>query len=139
MRPIDGDALKGKLKKHHDFCVNAWGGFKNLPPNDKARVDEISSCIAEIVNAPTIEPYGTWIPCSERLPECEWGSETGALMFQLKDSGYIEVGFFGTGSMWRDKYFRTYTNLHGYDASSVIAWMPLPEPYREEKKDERSQ
>ena len=56
MRLIDADKLKAKLQEHHDFFVNAYDGFKNLPPNDKARVDEITHCISEIVNAPTVEP-----------------------------------------------------------------------------------
>ena len=53
---ISREALKKKLQEYHDFFVNAWGGFKNLPPNDKARVDEITHCISEVVNAPTVEP-----------------------------------------------------------------------------------
>lgn len=46
--------LKIKLQQHHDFFVNAWGGFSNLPVKDKARVDEITQCIAEVVNARAI-------------------------------------------------------------------------------------
>lgn len=66
MRPIDADKLKEKLEAHHDFFVNAWGGFSNLPVKDKARVDEITSCIAEVVNAPAIDPeslrpQGEWV------------------------------------------------------------------------------
>ncbi len=53
-RLIDADKLKEELKEHHDFFVNAYGGFSNLPRNDKSRVDEITSSIATIVNAPTI-------------------------------------------------------------------------------------
>lgn len=53
---ISRSALQKKLQENHDFFVNAWGGFKNLPPNDKARVDEITNCISEVVNAPTINP-----------------------------------------------------------------------------------
>jgi hypothetical protein len=74
-----------------------------------------------------------WIPCEERLPECEWGCETKALMFQIKNSDYIEVGCYGEGGEYRDRYFRTYTDtLEGYEASDVIAWQPLPAPYKKE-------
>lgn len=52
---ISRKALQKKLQENHDFFVNAWGGFKNLPPNDKARVDEITNCISEVVNAPTVD------------------------------------------------------------------------------------
>ena len=62
MRPIDADALKDKLQQHHDFYVMAWGGFGKMPIGEKKRVDEITNCIAEVVNAPTIEPKrGEWI------------------------------------------------------------------------------
>lgn len=53
-RLIDADKLKEELKEHHDFFVNAYGGFSNLPQKEKSRVDEITSSIATIVNAPTI-------------------------------------------------------------------------------------
>lgn len=71
MRLIDADALAKKLKDHHDFFVNAWGGFGNLPIKDKARVDEITHCIAEVRNAPTIEAepvrHGRWIDGAENF------------------------------------------------------------------------
>ena len=54
-RWIDADALKDKLQQHHDFWVMAWGGFSKMPISDKKRVDEITNCIAEVVNAPTID------------------------------------------------------------------------------------
>lgn len=62
MRLIDADALKDKLQQHHDFYVMAWGGFGKMPIGEKKRVDEITNCIAEVVNAPSIEPKrGEWI------------------------------------------------------------------------------
>lgn len=66
MRPVDADALKDKLQQHHDFYVMAWGGFGKMPIGEKKRVDEITNCIAEVVNAPTIEPKrGEWMPIIE--------------------------------------------------------------------------
>lgn len=52
---ISRSALSEKLQAHHDFFVNAWGGFSNLPTKDKARVDEITHCIAEVMNAPAVD------------------------------------------------------------------------------------
>lgn len=54
-RWIDADALTEKLKQHHDFFVEAWNGFKNMPIKDKARCDELTNCMAEIFNAPSID------------------------------------------------------------------------------------
>lgn len=56
-----------------------------------------------------------WIPCSQRLPE--------------KDDGYLCT--LDDGSMmlvsYSDGYFRVMN-------PNVIAWMPLPESYKEETK-----
>ena len=64
MRLIDADKVKSKLQQHRDLFVDAWGGFDKMSLADKNRVDEIDNCIAEIVNAPTIEAapvvHGRW-------------------------------------------------------------------------------
>ena len=92
--------------------------------------DKIDKAI-EIVNQLAEEYNNGWIPCSERLPKCENGCETKALMFQMKETGSIKCGYYGEGGFYRDKYFRTYTNnTDGYDARDVIAWQPLPAPFQ---------
>lgn len=61
---ISRSSIKQKLQEHHDFFVNAYGGFSNLPQNDKSRVDEITKCIAMVVNEPPVVPRpktGHWI------------------------------------------------------------------------------
>lgn len=56
---ISRKSIKQKLQEHHDFFVNAYGGFSNLPQNDKSRVDEITNCIAMVVNEPPVTPKPT--------------------------------------------------------------------------------
>jgi hypothetical protein len=55
---ISREALKEKLQGHKDLFINAWGGregfIANASKDEKARVDELNVCIAEIVNAPTV-------------------------------------------------------------------------------------
>lgn len=61
---ISRESLRRKLQEEHDFFVNSYGGFSNLPQNDKARVDEITNCIAMVVNEPPVQPQrkrGKWI------------------------------------------------------------------------------
>jgi methyl coenzyme M reductase subunit C-like uncharacterized protein (methanogenesis marker protein 7) len=53
-RLVDADVLKEKLEDHHNFFVEACGSFEGMTFKEKARVDEIINCIAEVVNAPTI-------------------------------------------------------------------------------------
>lgn len=50
----DADNLINELQAFHDFYVNAWGGFKNMPNEDKRVADTILQCVAQIVNDPTI-------------------------------------------------------------------------------------
>ena len=51
---ISRELLRQKLQEHHDFLVNAYGSFKDMPFEEKARVDEINNCIGMVVNAPSI-------------------------------------------------------------------------------------
>jgi hypothetical protein len=81
-----------------------------------------------------------WIPCSERLPE-----ENGRYL--------VTRGLKACDSLWNRVYIVNYSDLMGlkkrkiwwsgnvgksdfekYD--NVIAWQPLPEPYREERTEE---
>ena len=52
MRLIDADALMNKVKAHHDIYANA------TLITDVARRDMLQTIIADIINAPTIEPSG---------------------------------------------------------------------------------
>ena len=52
-RLIDADALKTKLNNIHDFLLGDCE-FSELATSDKARIDELTNCIAEVVNAPTV-------------------------------------------------------------------------------------
>ncbi len=54
MRLIDADALLKKLKQSEELFL-CGRDAKDLMPQDKARVDEIYNCQAEILNAPTID------------------------------------------------------------------------------------
>ena len=54
MRLIDADAILKKLKQSAEIFL-CGRDFKDLLVQDKARVDEIYNCQAEIINAPTID------------------------------------------------------------------------------------
>ena len=123
MRLIDADALRESIitRQTEMSYEDAWA----------------LTCVD---NAPTIEPR-KWIPCSERLPE---------------EHDSIFSRFYGT-EKWRDAMFRktsktviiTVEHLDGtrqtapchtidgeWNQSSkgrgkVLAWMPLPEPWKE--------
>ena len=114
MRLIDGDKLYQALHEAGgcDASKGSWAdGW------DKA-IDEAIRIVAE---APTIEIYGTWISCSERLPE-----DSRDVILTTRSS-VVGVGCFTASD---GKWVQWYSG--GGILVDVIAWMPLPEPYREE-------
>lgn len=62
---------------------------------------------------------GEWTPCSERLPE-----EEGRYLITISDIGVV--------SSFYNKNHKL--PWGGYETECVIAWMPLPEPYKEQTK-----
>ena len=58
-----------------------------------------------------------WIPCSERLPNK--ADHTDDMVLVCYRNGSVR--------------FNTYMN--GWAQGNPVAWMPLPEPYREEEQD----
>ena len=65
---------------------------------------------------------GEWIPCSERLPE-----NISTVIVQLKEVEKPTLGWFGNLTGWR----LTENDYLGLTGFSVIAWRPLPEPWKE--------
>lgn len=78
----------------------------------------------EIIEELEQQPKTGWIPCSERLPEengnylvtVEANDGTASIKFQMVDH---------YGPKW----------LHEGKREKVIAWMPLPEPYKAESEE----
>ena len=74
-----------------------------------------------------------WIPVTERLPECEWGTEVGNI--EWISCGMVFAGCFGRGGSYRDAYFRTWTDgTEGIDAKDADYWrsIQISEPPKEE-------
>ena len=62
-----------------------------------------------------IENKGEWIPVSERLPE-----KDGQYLVTYDREDEIKVNI-------------SYFDRHGFWVGNVVAWMPLPEPYKAER------
>ena len=83
-----------------------------------------------------LEPQ--WIPCSERLPViCEYdvnGQKTFScrvLSTQVYGNGLV---FVGSDRYTSDRgWLSEVLDENGAPESKVIAWMPLPEPWKEEE------
>ena len=92
--------------------------------------NEVYRAINEL---PSAQPKPRWIPVTERLPEAGIRYQ---VTFESGEVGYADFRnkiFFYDGSakenVWEiERYYE--------DEGEVIAWMPLPEVYREETEDE---
>ena len=112
MRLIDAEAL-----------IQSVGGLlpKKMPFDYDENDNELGAILYEVKkvidNQPTI---GRWIPCSERLPK-----EGENVLVCLENKTY-DIAFYST----KDCSWLSSLDEWCY-SRSVIAWMPLPEPYKE--------
>lgn len=69
-----------------------------------------------------------WISCSERLPNCNGCYLVWRLHFFGGEIGMPAICYFDGQDTWHDSYGVDFKkNLNKED---VLAWMPLPEPYK---------
>ena len=113
MRLIDADALKAYIdaQKGRPFIGCTIGEALKIMTDEQ----------------PTIEPEQRWISCSERLPEEPYG---------------CLVTVWDTNPITMDEFENILPYFVGWDGEQwndgdgeqcpfeVIAWMPLPEPWR---------
>jgi hypothetical protein len=86
----------------------------------------------QIVSEVEAEYGNGWIPCSERLPE--GGSDY--LVTQYNEDAIDEYcDGYRTGIIFFDK-LGWWDDIDSSCGWEIIAWMPLPEPYKEEGGEE---
>ena len=131
MRAIDGDALIAK-----------YGDWYTEEGTEEGYIGTIKGIVDSM---PTIEPEPHWIPCSERLPEedvevlisyryKEGEGDTSHIDMDITTYGQM---YFGGNKVGNRKHWRA--PFEYFESNyEVVAWMPLPEPYKERREDERS-
>lgn len=117
------DALK-------PFCISPDGTRIPEVDCDNLPVEfSVEFIKKHLLSLPSVEPKTEWIPVSERLPDAEYGegdsvlccTETG-LMYILYWNGGNWCVPTGEPHIWVNHK----TGWH----DRVIAWMPMPEPYK---------
>ena len=122
MRLIDADAL---LENYNLKDATKYGN-KNAEQQYKSYSTMMMYEIADMIeDAPTINE---WIPCSERLPE---DIEGNLIECYLVTDGFLQwMAYYNSEIGWQ---FAECTNSRNkIDWTEVIAWQPLPQPYKGE-------
>lgn len=95
---------------------------------DRSLLAEAMAKLAKLEDAEGKGFSGKWIPCSERLPE-----EEEYILLSFANYTGLDIGRYENDGE-NDKFYpgddeETYASY----GLIVNAWMPLPEPYREEE------
>lgn len=112
---------KMKLINAHDLAKAYM-----LKGKDKLR---LATVINEIEMQPMVDAalitHAKWIPVEERLPKTSGTMREDEKLLILLPDGMRTVSFYISTSSGRKMFF------DGWDTYNPIAWMPLPEPYKE--------
>ena len=118
---VENEILEVEMSKYPNHYV--W-----LSDWDEGQTDiEVVSYIAvsDVNTGNKPEPH--WIPCSEKLPEVN--------KTVLATHGYnIFFARLDNNRNWEWLFEQGFDYWHKIDAP-IIAWMPLPEPYKESKNE----
>ena len=91
-----------------------------------------SGLIADIKHLPSVTPKAEWIPCSERLPDTDDKVLCWYEYYHWSQEKVLPE--YGVGCYLRETSAWLGEVANGKDVK-VIAWMPLPQPYKEGEDD----
>ena len=84
---------------------------------DKNLLSEAMEKLARYEDAEEKDRVGQWIPCSERLPE-----DNTDVIVCFYSGTVTEMRYWGNG---------IFQGIYEHTTKVIVAWMPLPEPYKE--------
>ena len=85
-------------------------------PNKKQELVDRLAMYEDREDAKDTNVLGKWIPCSERLPENAMN-----VIAQFSSGTVTELRYAGNG---------IFEGIYEYSMKVIIAWMPLPTPYK---------
>ena len=124
-----------------DYILSALNVFSDREHGNEHFLLGIETAQDIVKGVSTIDPKPQWIPVAERLPE--------KLVPVLIQHTYMEYAGISIGYITTDGYWEWFGYFMGDDmlhhppgdglicpgSKYVTAWLPLPEPYKEEHDD----
>lgn len=99
--------------------------------------EEEHTAINLAIKALEERPQGEWIPVSERLPD---DMQKVLVWFEYYRYGDYNCMYqtYGFGYFYDGKWSSFINGETGWQDARIIAWMPLPEPYKEDDAENES-
>lgn len=121
-----------------DICnyeIKIQENYKLKPNELNAFLDGLNRKQIAVMECISKQPrVEEWIPCSERLPEKDGVYIVDDRAF---NSPWVHTaGFKVSSKAWCENHGVYYDDKYGrYEDGRVIAWQPLPEPWKEKTHD----
>jgi len=126
-------AIDATAYSNISVTISGKRGFQNYKEEfEKACVAIRDKYIEALKNLPSAQPETQWIPCSERMPEID---ETVLITIKEKYDGDKEYHYHTdvADHLINDGWL-TFNDWDEGQEIHIIAWMPLPEPWKGEEK-----
>ena len=122
--------------------ISRQAAIDDLNGKDPSQIWDTADIEVWVNALPSAQPEQRWIPCSERMPE---DGENCLVSVRCSNDFLVDRGTYSTdlfkvdeehffGKRGESGWYHL-SSEHGYcKILNVIAWMPLPEPYRAERR-----
>ena len=124
------EKLIGRLEEEKQRLRNLKNNCIALSDHEVIAIEEGAYNFCKNIANELAEEYkGGWIPCSERLPNIEGNTSDTVLVCTI--DGFQHMAFWCDDGKWR--YCESGMIKNSMEWTVIIAWQPLPEPYKEGK------
>ena len=142
---LETDEAYNLMYEQPEFCADALSckellkKWEETTPRGRTEFDQI------IMTMPSVLPKAKWIPCSEKKPNkggeyLLWGK-----IDESEEEDYCFIGdyhefdeVFGTEISNYDPKTLGFIDTEIEEYYSVVAWMPLPKPYKPQKSEDNN-